>query len=171
MQKSLPGSAAARGLMPAAVVHPMVEPHHALEAVRRQRMVVGTHVDHHPLPAVPLMPADEFVALASCDAIAVVPVLARHAAKTMPDGLSTPVDRAIVIEELERRVRERTADLERANEYLQIEIAERKKAEEESLRHVAQLEAAANQIREQSLALTCLEEAIFWANAAIARRA
>src|SRR5439155_13120747 len=56
-------------------------------------------------------------------------------------------------EELERRVAERTADLAKANEYLQIEIAERKRAEEERLRHVEQLEAAAAQIREQSLAL------------------
>src|SRR5262249_34967928 len=55
-------------------------------------------------------------------------------------------------EDLERRVEGRTSDLALANEFLQFEITERKKAQEASLRHVAQLESAAVQIRDQSLA-------------------
>ena len=69
-------------------------------------------------------------------------------------------------EELERRVHERTADLAQANDYLQFEIAERKKAQEEIQRHVVQLEDAAQKIREQSFALHLEKERADAANRA-----
>jgi PAS domain S-box-containing protein len=69
-------------------------------------------------------------------------------------------------EELERRVHERTADLAQANDYLQFEIAERKKAQEEIQRHVVQLEDAAQKIREQSFALQLEKERADAANRA-----
>jgi PAS domain S-box-containing protein len=69
-------------------------------------------------------------------------------------------------EELERRFQGRTADLALANEFLEFEITERKKAQEESLRHVAQLESAALQIRDQSLALQLEKERADAANRA-----
>src|SRR5438552_1072561 len=112
------------------------------------------------------MPAEQFSALADCDAIALAPPPEVRPANVSSVELSPSLDRAALIEELERRVQERTADLERANEYLQIEIAERKKAEVESLRHVAQLEAAAAQIQEQSLALQAEKERADEANLA-----
>jgi signal transduction histidine kinase/ActR/RegA family two-component response regulator len=112
------------------------------------------------------MPADEFVASAACEAAAITPMVHLQAPRVAADARYAAIRGAALIEELERRVRERTADLERANEYLQIEIAERKKAQEESLRHVAQLEAAAAQIREQSLALQAEKERADAANLA-----
>lgn len=69
-------------------------------------------------------------------------------------------------EEMERHVYGRTADLAQANELLQVEIVERKKAQEASQRHVAQLEAAADQIRDQSLALQLEKERADAANRA-----
>src|SRR5262249_17419303 len=99
------------------------------------------------LTVVPAMSADEYVSPKVCDAATVLPA----APVVVPDHRYATIRGAALIEELERRVRERTADLERVNEYLQFEIAQRKKAQEESQRHVAQLEAAAAQIREQSL--------------------
>ncbi len=69
-------------------------------------------------------------------------------------------------EELERRVHERTADLAQANDFLQFEIAERKKAQEEIQRHVVQLEDAADKIREQSFALQLEKERADAANRA-----
>jgi signal transduction histidine kinase/ActR/RegA family two-component response regulator len=112
------------------------------------------------------MSAEELIAPPACDA-ASMPLLA------LPQGPQIAADRryaalrgAALIEELERRVRERTAELERINEYLQIEIAERKKAQEESQRHVAQLEAAAAQIHQQSLALQTEKERADAANLA-----
>jgi len=113
----------------------------------------------------PAMPADEFIAPAVYDA-AVKPAALPSAPNVAADARYAAIRGAALIAELERRVRERTADLERANEYLQIEIAERKKAQEESLRHVAQLEAAAAQIREQSLALQAEKERADAANLA-----
>jgi PAS domain S-box-containing protein len=69
-------------------------------------------------------------------------------------------------EELERRVHERTADLAQANEFLQFEIAERKKAQEEIQHHVVQLEDAAQKIREQTFALQIEKERADAANRA-----
>jgi signal transduction histidine kinase/ActR/RegA family two-component response regulator len=112
------------------------------------------------------MPADEFVVSSAYDAAAMPPVARSQPPKIVSDPRYAAIRGAALIEELERRVRERTVDLERANEYLQIEIAERKKAEEERLRHVAQLEAAAVQIREQSLALQAEKERADAANLA-----
>src|SRR5437764_1153573 len=112
------------------------------------------------------MPADEFIATTAYDAAAAKPAALPPAPKVAADARYAAIRGAALIAELERRVRERTADLERANEYLQIEIAERKKAQEASLRHVAQLEAAAAQIREQSLALQAEKERADAANLA-----
>src|SRR5256885_6654725 len=112
------------------------------------------------------MPADQFVASAASDAAAMTPAVLLQAPRVTADARDAAIRGAALIEELERRVRERTADLERANEYLQIEIAERKKAQEESQRHVAQLEAAAARIREQSLALQSEKERADEANLA-----
>src|SRR5438045_5008076 len=95
------------------------------------------------------MPAEEFIATTASNAAAMTPAALSQAPRAVGDARYAALRGAALIEELERRVRERTADLERANEYLQIEIAERKKAQEESQRHVAQLEAAAARIREQ----------------------
>jgi len=61
-------------------------------------------------------------------------------------------------QELELRVRERTADLAKANTSLQQEIAGRKRAQDEIGHHVAQLETAAVQIQQQSLALQTEKE-------------
>jgi signal transduction histidine kinase/CheY-like chemotaxis protein len=61
-------------------------------------------------------------------------------------------------QELELRVRERTADLAKANTSLQQEIAGRKRAQDEIGHHVAQLETAAVQIQQQSLALQAEKE-------------
>jgi len=69
-------------------------------------------------------------------------------------------------QELERRIDARTAEMRRANEHLKIEIAERKKAEEQRLRYVAQLEAAAAQIREQELLLQAAKDRADEANLA-----
>jgi PAS domain S-box-containing protein len=69
-------------------------------------------------------------------------------------------------QELERRIDARTAEMRRANDHLTIEIAERKKAEEQRLRYVAQLEAAAAQIREQALLLQAAKDRADEANLA-----
>ena len=55
--------------------------------------------------------------------------------------------------ELESRVRDRTAELALLNRELESEIAERKKAEEQRTRYVAQLEEASHRIEEQSRAV------------------
>jgi PAS domain S-box-containing protein len=60
--------------------------------------------------------------------------------------------------ELERRVEDRTADLARLNSELQNEIIERRKAEEQRTRYVAQLEEASGRIEEQSRAVHAARE-------------
>ncbi len=112
------------------------------------------------------MPAEELIAPPARDAAAMPPPALAQGPQIAADRRYAALRGAALIEELERRVRERTADLERVNEYLQIEIAERKKAQEESQRHVAQLEAAAARIREQSLALQAEKERADAANLA-----
>jgi len=112
------------------------------------------------------MPAEEIVATAARDAAGITPVARAQSPKMVSDPRYAAMRGAALIQELERRVRERTSDLERANAHLQIEIAERKRVQEESLRQVAQLEAAAEQIRDQSLALQAEKERADEANVA-----
>jgi len=69
-------------------------------------------------------------------------------------------------QELDVRVHERTADLAKANAALQQEIAGRQRAQEEIGHHVAQLETAAVQIQQQSLALQAEKERADEANRA-----
>jgi two-component system CheB/CheR fusion protein len=61
-------------------------------------------------------------------------------------------------DELERNVQERTAELAQANEWLQLEIFERQRVEDERIKYVTQLEEAAVRIREQSTALQAAKE-------------
>jgi PAS domain S-box-containing protein len=60
--------------------------------------------------------------------------------------------------DLERRVQDRTADLARLNHELENEIIERRKAEEQRTRYVAQLEEASLRIEEQSRAVQAARE-------------
>ncbi|HEX3999360.1 MAG TPA: PAS domain S-box protein [Pirellulales bacterium] len=60
--------------------------------------------------------------------------------------------------DLERRVEDRTVDLARLNQELQTEIVERRKAEEQRTRYVAQLEDASTRIEEQSRAVHAARE-------------
>lgn len=67
-------------------------------------------------------------------------------------------------EDLEALVGARTTELAEANEALQLEIVERERVEEERIRYVAQLEAAAVRIKLQSVELLAAKEKADLAN-------